>query len=278
MRTPELRIKLLVVTLALGWVAAPAVAQEVGKFAVVQNQVSSKRPGATEAVPAVIGAPIVIQESEITGPASRAKLVFGEGAVISIGQNTTFEVSQQAVDQATGKSTSSVSVAQGNLRVFVSRFWGGRPEVEVNTPTAVVGIKGSEVLVEVTDGKTVVTVFGGSAEVRAKTGGRSVTLTVAQQVEVTSAGGVGNPIVVDSAALAGLWEMSEPIPQPPLEFPTQRPVLPPPDPLDRATLIAADCLTCPGSTPMADPAGRATGDVPSGPGEPINSGTKAGRR
>ena len=53
-------------------------AQEVGKFAVVQNQVTSLKPGASDSVAALPGAGIVLNEKETTGPDSAAKLTFGE--------------------------------------------------------------------------------------------------------------------------------------------------------------------------------------------------------
>ena len=157
----------VLILLGLAWVGTQAA--DVGRFAVVQNQVTSMKPGARQGTPARPGAVIVLDELETSGPASAAKMTFGEGAVISIGQNTEFKVTRQAVDQATGASVSTVNLLTGKLRVFVSRFWSGRPEVEVETPTAVVGVKGSEVVVEVfEDGRTVVTVLSGSASVRRK--------------------------------------------------------------------------------------------------------------
>src|SRR5437867_3908121 len=106
-----------------------AKAAELGRFAIVQNKVTSLKPGSPAPVPAAAGTGIVVDEQETTGPASAAKMTFGEGAVISLGQSTTFKVSRQAVDEATGQSTSTVDLLIGKARVFVSRFWSGRPEV-----------------------------------------------------------------------------------------------------------------------------------------------------
>jgi hypothetical protein len=191
---------------------------------VVQNQVTSLKPGATESVPARPGAPIVLDELEASGPASSAKMTFGDGAVISIGQRTEFKVTRQAVDEATGASTSTIDLAIGKLRVFVSRFWSGRPEVRVETPTAVVGIKGSEVVVEVLeDGTTKVTVLSGSASV-ARKGLPGIAKTVGPSAMIAVLAGRDDappdPSPEDDDVLAGLWNDTEPDPSQPPDQPS----------------------------------------------------------
>ena len=57
----------LFAALVLGSACLPASAQsEVGRFAVVQNHVSSLRPGTTEPVPVQPGIPIMLNEREAT--------------------------------------------------------------------------------------------------------------------------------------------------------------------------------------------------------------------
>lgn len=209
----------------------PARAQEVGRFAVVQREVASLKPGAAAAVPAVAGGGIVLDEQESTGEASAAKMTFGEGAVISIGQKTSFKVTRQAVDEATGASVSAIDVALGKVRVFVSRFWSGRPEVRVNTPTAVVGIKGSEIVVEVlADGTTRVTTISGSATVdRPGAPGGRREIGPAQQLQVARGGtGLDAPKGVTADDIAALRRDTEPVPQAPGELPPDPPVEKPP--------------------------------------------------
>lgn len=211
--------------------AAPgSAAEDVGVFALVQNEVRSLKPGRTEAVPAEPGATIVLGETETTGRASAAKMTFGEGAVISIGQETTFTVTREAVDAATGASASVLDVVTGKVRVFVSRFWRDRPAIEVRTPTAVVGVKGSEVGVEVLDGgATLVSVFSGEAWV-GPASGPSVPMTVAagQQIRL-AAGTVGSPLVADATVLSALRAATEADPIAPRALPSQVPVEIPPE-------------------------------------------------
>lgn len=293
--------KLLLSGAALVVAAPHAQAQVVGKLAVAQNSVLSLKPGATEPVKATVGAQMVLNEQATTEKASRAKFVFGEGALVTIGQNTTFKVSQEAVDQATGASTSKVEVQEGQIRVFVSRFWTGRPKVEIDTPTAVVGIKGSEVMVEVVDGVTTVTVFGGHAEVtsRAGAGGEAAgtaTVTAGQQTNVTATATAPSPPVnVAPAALASLWNSTEPTPEPPTTLPAattggggsssgggskgSKSSSNGSGSNNIATVAAISAsASLSGTSAFNNPAVEAARDAPSDPGRIVNAGNKAGGR
>lgn len=203
----------------------PAWGQEIGRFALVQNEVTSLKPGAGAVVRALAGGAVVVDELESSGAAAAAKLTFGEGAVISIGQNTRFKVTREAVAEATGNSTSTVDLLAGKARVFVSRFWSGRPEVRVNTPTAVVGIKGSEVVVEVLAGGTSrITVLTGSASVEPRAGGGSGrTLSAGQQIELAADGTSRETTEPTADQLAALWSATEAGPTAPRALPPQRP-------------------------------------------------------
>lgn len=192
--------------------------EEVGRFAIVQNRVTSLKPGSGAPELVVPGATIVLDEQEETGKASAAKMTLGEFAVISIGEATRFKVTRQAVAEATGESVSSISLLVGRARVFVSRFWSGRPEVRVNTPTAVVGIKGSEATIDVPeDGGTIVTVISGSATVRSKgTPSETRDLGPSQQITVLPGGRFAGSITrVERELVSSIRRQTEPVPLPP---------------------------------------------------------------
>lgn len=191
-------VLLAVSTTSLAW------AVDVGRFAFVQKEVNSFKPSATESVLAKAGDTVVVGEREVTGAASGAKLLFGEGGVVSLGANTSFVVSQLAVDQATGKNTSAMSVLFGRARVFLSRFWSDRPEVKIDQPTAVVGIKGTEVgLEQFRDGRLTITCYGGNAGVATKaTPSLTFELREGMQLKLDASGKpVGPPSTLSAAEL-----------------------------------------------------------------------------
>lgn len=204
-------VTFVVATAALVPAAASAAAEPIGRFALVQNRVESQRPGASAPVAVRIGDPVGLGETETTGEASAAKLTFGPGAVVSLGAKTTFKVDRAAVDQATGASTSFLDVAVGKARVFVSRFWSDRPDLKVKTPTAVVGIKGSEVVIDVTPGgDTIVSVLGGSATI--ESGGKTTDLAAGRQLALGKGGPAGPAKTLTDGAKAELRASTEPAP------------------------------------------------------------------
>jgi len=215
---------------AVAQLAAPAAAREVGRFALVEKEVKSLKPGAAEPVAATAGAAIVLGETESTGPGSAAKMLFGEGALVSLGQNTTFKVSPEAVDQATGRAVSAFELAAGKARVFVSRFWSGRPDVRVKTRSAVVGIKGSEAIVEAfLDGRTTVTLLAGEGWVEA--GGQRRELRAGQRVRISPGGAfLDDAAPVDAEESNDLWRRTEPTALLERALAGAPPVLPAPDP------------------------------------------------
>lgn len=197
----------VIVAVAVVAVTYGRAATEVGRFAFVQQEVNSLKPGATDPIAAKVGDTIVMGEEESTGAASGAKLLFGEGGVITLGANTRFEVSSQAVDQATGRNVSTFSLLVGKARVFLSRFWSGRPEVKVDQPTAVVGIKGTEVGVEqYRDGRLTITCYGGNAAVRTKQASpQEFELSRGMQLKLDANGTpVGPPATLAAAELEAL--------------------------------------------------------------------------
>ena len=207
--------------------------EEVGHFAIVQNEVTSLRPDAAAPIPARAGATIVLNEEESTGAASAAKMTFGEWGVISVGQRTSFKITRESVAEATGESVSTLELLAGKARIFVSRFWSGRPEIRVNTPSAVVGIKGSEVVVEILpDGGTAVTVLSGSATVRARTAsGAGRTVGSAERTLVSATGGaLTDSTGVSLEEIAALRQETEPVPTPPRDPPENPPAQDPPAP------------------------------------------------
>ncbi len=231
MRSMPTSVRSVLLFFVLAAVPGHLFPEEVGHFAIVQNEVTSLRPDAAAPIPARAGATIVLNEEESTGAASAAKMTFGEWGVISVGQRTKFKITREAVAEATGESVSALELLAGKARIFVSRLVSGRPEIRVNTPSAVVGIKGSEVVVEILpDGGTVVTVLSGSATVRARTAsgdGRSL-----RRAESASVSAIGGPLAdstqVSPEQIAALREETEPVPTPPRDPPDNPPAQDPP--------------------------------------------------
>jgi hypothetical protein len=212
MKTAQRYSTSLVLSFVAATLATPAA--DVGKFVFVQKDVTSYKAAAPEAgVPVAVGSGIAVGDREVTGVNSGAKMLFGEGGVISLGANTSLLIKQETVDQATGKKTSWFDVI-GRARIFLSRFWSDRPEVKVDTQTAVVGIKGTEVGLErFRDNRLTVTAFSGITTVDTK-GARPqrFELQPGMQLKIDALGNpVGPPTAISAAELDALRQSTDPM-------------------------------------------------------------------
>jgi len=157
-----------------------ASAQDVGSVAVAVGEVTGIPPGASVRALAV-GDGFGLGTQIATGTNSESLLTFDPRGSLRLYAETRITVDQALVDQA-GRSQSRLSVLLGRLRVAVGSLFSG--ELDIDTPTATVGIKGTELLVGVAeDGTTLVAVFEGAVSVTGKAGGE-VTVTAGYRTVV----------------------------------------------------------------------------------------------
>jgi hypothetical protein len=162
--------------------ALPAQAADVGEVVLVRNLVRGTAPGAA-ARPLSVGEGVVLGLRVETGADSGTKMTFDPSGSLTVGANTRATIDKAVVDRATGRSDSVLSVLAGTVRLALGKLFSG--EVAVDTPTAVVGVKGTDLRVEVEEatGTTVVLVTEGEVSVRSKAGGE-VTVRAGQRTLV----------------------------------------------------------------------------------------------
>src|SRR5260221_384170 len=202
----------LILSLALV-VAAPAFAA-VGEVVLARNDVrGTLHSGPTKAL--VVGDGLSLGLRVETGADSAAKMTFDPSGSLTLGAKARLVIDQNVVDQATGRSDSSLSVLAGAVRLALGKLFHG--EVAIDTPTAVVGVKGTDLRVDVDEasGATTVAVSAGqrtfvapgrapelpspilpgSGTLSASAGGPAFTLPQASFPE-TPLGGVGGVILI----------------------------------------------------------------------------------
>ncbi len=134
--------------------AAPDSVVTVGA---ASGSLSVRRKGLKTTAPLISGQSLAIGDTVFTGAQSKASLIFPDGAQVRLNANTVLEV------------TPPRRVRGGNLRLFrviAGQIWARlRPGNAVETRTAVLGVRGTEVLVAVApDGSTTLTVTDGSVD------------------------------------------------------------------------------------------------------------------
>lgn len=163
----------VLVPLLGGLFALSATAQppaEVGVMVEVVEQVVGTPSGGSPA-PLAVGEPVLLDLAVETGRASFAAMTLGEHGSLQLGPEARLVIDRATVDQATGASDSLLSLLVGKIRLALSSAFRG--SLEVDTPTATIGVKGTVFAVDVApSGDTVVWVIEGEVEVEAKAGGR----------------------------------------------------------------------------------------------------------
>lgn len=163
--------------------AAPSAAQEVGVMVEVVEQVTGTPAGGSPA-PLAVADPVLLDMQVATGRASYAGIALGDTGSLKLGAETRLVVDRALVDQATGASDSLLSVLVGKVRLAVSSAFRGL--VEIDTPTATIGVKGT-ILTTAVDalGDTVVWVVEGVVEVTSKATGETIEVEAGELTTVS---------------------------------------------------------------------------------------------
>ena len=160
--------------------AVPAVAQTpvsarsdtIGVATAVNPQATGQPPGGPSRT-IMIGNNIVHSERVTTGPDGQAQILFVDSSAFSVGPNSEIVIDEFVYDPTASTGRLAVSVSKG-----VFRFVGGKisklgeSPVAVNTPSALVGIRGGMMTLTVDDeGTTAVKNFGELLRVTSKSTG-----------------------------------------------------------------------------------------------------------
>lgn len=120
-----------------------------GTFKTVQGEVTVVRGDVRSA--AVVGGPLMTSDRVLTGAKSAAALTLKDGTVLSIGPESSVDLASFQFDPTTQGGNMLVTLARGTLRVITGIIAKVQPEqVKVTTPTTVIGVRGTDFIVEET--------------------------------------------------------------------------------------------------------------------------------
>lgn len=145
-----LSISLLLATpWAMAQSAAPAPfdAQRVGTFKQVQGETWIGAADARRAPTPGEG----LREAErvSTGQTGAATITLKDGTVLTLGPNTTVDLNKFQFDATTQKGNFALDLLQGSIRVVTGLLARINPDLfKISTPTAVVGVRGTDFIVE----------------------------------------------------------------------------------------------------------------------------------
>lgn len=134
---------LFAITLFTSLLLAPltALAAAVGNVASIEGEAEVGRDGVFAA--AEIGTEVALGDELRTGD-GRLRVVFRDDSVLNLAEDTRVVIDEQVFDPDQGQYNSVMRLLRGKVRAAVSHYYGeAGAEYEVETPTAVAGVRGT---------------------------------------------------------------------------------------------------------------------------------------
>lgn len=148
---PLMTALLLVTPLSHAQNASPAEASRAGTFKQVQGEAWIGSPGtqATQRRAPQPGDGLRETERVSTGANGAATIVLRDGTALTVGPNSTVDLSRFQFDSTTQKGNFLLDLLQGSVRVVTGVLAKVNPDLfKVQTPTSVVGVRGTDFIVE----------------------------------------------------------------------------------------------------------------------------------
>lgn len=149
-RTPLRAVLILSLTMLVFALAGNAYAvegKEIGVVSSFYGDVKDRHKGEAEWIPAKLGLGIYALDMVKTEIKSKVRLTFQDGSLLNLSESTELEIKEHVYDPDAQKRQSLLSLAQGKMRVLCQKLTGAGSQMQVETPTAVIGIRGTEFLV-----------------------------------------------------------------------------------------------------------------------------------
>ena len=168
----------------------PALSETIGLVKQVENNVFGTPPR-RQREKKVIRFPVVQNELLETEKGAGMLVEFLDKTTLTLGSGAHLVVDTFVYDAAENSVTSVFNLSVGILRYVSGNVHNAN--MQINTPTAAIGIRGSDGLIVVAeDGATSVAVFSGTFTVGERgEGGEQAEVTAAQSVSVSAAGQLG---------------------------------------------------------------------------------------
>lgn len=127
--------------------AAMPASTRIGTFKQVEGELWIGRAD-TRRTPAS-GDGVRLAERVSTGQTGAATLILKDGTVLTMGPNTTMDLSRFQFDSTTQQGNFLLDLLQGSVRVVTGLLARINPDrFKVSTPTSVVGVRGTDFIVE----------------------------------------------------------------------------------------------------------------------------------
>ena len=131
-------------------VSAAAVAADAGEIKVVQGNAYLERAG--ERLALKVGMPVREADVVVTGSNGTVGITFADNSLLSIGPNSNFTLERYVFNSTTYAGQFDSRLTKGTLAGVSGKIVKQSPEaMRVHTPSAIMGVRGTEFAVQVGD-------------------------------------------------------------------------------------------------------------------------------
>ena len=148
--------------------AGPVIAQQtVGSVTGVKRAASVTHEGQDEIVLVRVGDSVLFMDTYETKARARAKLLFDDDSLLTLGQKTRLQITENVYNPAQNQRSTTIKVFSGRVRVLVGKIFSGTgSKFEIHTPTAVAAARGTYFIVWMFGATTGILTLEGLVEVR----------------------------------------------------------------------------------------------------------------
>lgn len=130
--------------------AGPSHAVDAGRIKVSKGSVSIQRDG--KRLSGTIGTVVQQQDTVITGKDGAVGITFLDNSMLSAGPDSVLTIDRYAFDRTTNKGEFESTLKKGTLAAVSGKIVKQSPEaMKVRTPAAVMGVRGTEFVVQVAE-------------------------------------------------------------------------------------------------------------------------------
>jgi len=131
----------------LGFSAA-AMAADVGEVKVAKGAAHLER--GTEKLPVRVGMPVHPADKVVPGADGKVDITFADNSLLSVGPDSVLAIDRYVFDSTTHAGQFDSTLSKGTLAVISGKMVKQSPDaMRVHTPSAIMGVRGTEFIVRV---------------------------------------------------------------------------------------------------------------------------------
>jgi len=136
------------IALVLGAFAAVAAAADVGEIKVVRGAAHIER--GKEQLPVKVGMPVQEADKVVTGADGNVGITFADNSLLSVGPSSVLAIDKYVFDSTTHAGQFDSTLSKGTLAVVSGKMVKQSPDaMRVRTPSAIMGVRGTDFIVKV---------------------------------------------------------------------------------------------------------------------------------